>query len=465
MGRLLSNLSHGDPDHVTAGNVAPFRRHMQIVPLDTPAAPVTQDDLDRAMAACPVPRAIADYFAALDAPQVLAIALTRLFIAQFAGGQGEGLLSGAERYQRLGDRLRMAASRTLTLPAFWSDLCRSLQVGGQGERTLGLLTLLSMPRVLGQQVLVTLARETETCIVLAREWHETVKRMDAAYAAKANVPQIVPDQETLGYAVETLPPPASSVIRDVPAISGNATRHSLLREPGMRHLLDRLDIAQNDLTWPAVAQLLGNGGSLAKGSAIPPDEIALGEAIARDYPLWELLGGVTAQFVLPGSVGRAVAWMVCRENAAPLAALGITPEHAAEELIDVMTSVHFADPPMPHATEVLVQGAEIAFLFEADPYASDLALGALACALETASAGLVLGGKGVTGHGQVALTLPNDPSFTLYARQYEDYLASRKAHLRAGLLDGTLGTGKGVCRPAEKAGKGKAKTEGLFDAE
>ena len=449
---LLSPVSHHDPDTKAAlTNLLPFRRRAHLVTLDTTLPQPTQAELDTVLAAYPIPTAIAPYFTQLSAPQFLAVAVTFAFINLFRSADGEGIFSGIERYQRLSSRLERCASSNNNLSAFWSALTHSMQVGGRGETHERLLTLLSLPPSLDLRILSTLSKEAETSIMRARLWQDTLRLQDAGYAEKAKKPVASAAMTTLSYSVGSLPPPVASVIRQIPAVTGNSVRHSLVRAPGMLHLLDRLSIGLHELS-ESVGAMLDDGSAIRKGTKVPDNEHALGQRIIQRYPLLELVSGCTDLFLLPESVLRVESWLVCREHAEALARFDIIPDQPAEALIDQESLLHdskafWRGESMPYGFETLIEGAQITCVFTLTPYASELAAGALAAAIRTIEDMPRLGGQGARGYGAVSLGFPPglraemDRTLT----RYEAVLAEETEELRAGLLDGTLCTGVQVC--------------------
>ena len=439
----LDPMSHHDPTRSLTTNVMPFLRRDQLVARDEDAAQVAQAQLDRVLARYPVPSAIFEFFETLTPPQFLATALVFSFVDQYRSQEGAGLFSGMERYARLSARIEAAASRTDNLYAFWSDLARLMQVGGEGERSPALLTLLSMPRSLGRLVLAALLTEAEATVMLAREWADSVRLQSAEYAAQLKRDPLPADTTTLAFNATYLPAPTRTIVRPVPAISGNAVRH-IIREAGMLHLLDRLGIGLETLPAP-VGFLLANGGTIRKGGKAPANSEMVGQGVLRRYPFLELLSGAVDSFLLPESVLRVNAWTVCVENAEALRPWGITPEHAGEWLVSQVTHTRhperWDESPSVFGFETLVAGAQVAVRFGLTAYASALAAGALGAALIwLAERDVRIGGGGARGYSLMRLAV-DLADLDQERAAYETYLADNRAGLREGLLDGTLGSG------------------------
>ena len=112
----------------------------------------------------------------------------------------------------------------------------------------------------------------------------------------------------------------------VPCLSGNAIRHRIVREPGMRWLVDEYGMA-GKLSLPQL-NFLFHGGALTEGGG-REDTRRIADW-QRLWPLGRLLGGSLPDQILAGSllVGRgSLAW---RENRAVIAYLapGAAPASA-----------------------------------------------------------------------------------------------------------------------------------------
>lgn len=440
--RAIQPIVHGDPDVVDDSNVKPFRRRAQLVHVDTFDAGLDQAGLDRVLAGFAIPVSLRAFFTDLSAPELLAVGVLKAFMEAFSSRDGEGIFTGVERYSRLNARVKQAASRTETLRGFWSDLCASMQVSDDGKADLNLLALLSTPRSLTTSVLRTLTDQAETTLMLARVWFDAQKTQNARYAEASQKTFDDSGTYTPAYAASGLPAPLGTLVRQVPEVSGNAIRHCLVREPGTLHMLRLLGIGLNELP-PHTAYMLLNGNELRKGASAPDDEHRLGWEILQRYPLLELVSGCTDRFVMPESALKVGTYLVCIENVAALEQFGVKPEHPAERLIDRVSLVRHPDAqvdasPMPFSFETLIVDTRFVFDFTLRPFASRLAFGALAAALTEAQSSAVIGGKSGVGFGRITFDLPE--SLEAAKAAYETYLQENSTTLRAGLLDGTLGT-------------------------
>ena len=456
---LASHAIHGSPNQETFAGITQVRRQKQLIqlpPEDATSPPFSQEALDGVLRALPVPAMLQNTFAPLEVQQFLAVSLVAQFIFRARSAEGEGLFSGEERYHWLNWQVVHAARRCRTLPAYWSDLCASLQVDGASRPPAGIIALLALPRRAALPVLMTLEREAAACILLAREWVEAVKGQNPTYAAAASREPVPQEMVTLAYDVTSFPPVPKKQAHWVPWISTNAVRHVLVREPAMWHLLDRLQIALGELS-PAVGTLLGNGGRINEGAkALDVQTRArLGLQVRQHYPSLELLGGSVDTFLLPESTLRVNAWLVCLENAEVLASFGVAPEYSAEALIDtqgsIRQSVSGGISTGRFSFETIASGAELALQFTLTKNASSLAKGALAAALRTAADRPHVGGHEASGFGRLILHLPESQDLEAARQQYEAYLEANRPTLRAGLLDGTLGTPHVLCAASSRS--------------
>jgi len=99
-------------------------------------------------------------------------------------------------------------------------------------------------------------------------------------------------------------------IAHIPFLSGNALRHSMIREPGALYLLDALEL-RGKIT-AAQAFFLLNGGSLTKSGQ--PDKTRVIADMHKYFPLLYLLGGSLPGQIISGSLitGRGI--LICEEN-------------------------------------------------------------------------------------------------------------------------------------------------------
>lgn len=236
----------------------------------------------------------------------------------------------------------------------------------------------------------------------------------------------------------------------VPAISENALRSVIFRNPLHDHLFQFLCIQPGELPQ-SVMNLMYSGGNMAAGSKAPTDEIALGHAIKKLYPALDLLGGAVDGFILPRSRLRLAAWIVADEYA-DLIQL-INPELAQEarsagscfDLVQEETRTRGTGGEsdgnqMLYTYETLAAGTKLLVELTFDPHTPDVTLGAAALALQVWDG--YLGGQSRQGRGRVGILQNGLPA----ADAYMAHLEENKEAMKQGLLDGTLGTGKVLCR-------------------
>lgn len=234
----------------------------------------------------------------------------------------------------------------------------------------------------------------------------------------------------------------------VPAISENALRSGLCRNPLHDDLIVQLGIGPGELPQP-VKNLLFSGGNMASGSKAPGDEMALGHALKRLYPSLDLLGGAVDGFILPRSRLKVSAWLVAAEYAPALRL--IAPELAdeaekisafdllAEETRTRGTGSESEGNQMLYTYETLAAGARILVEFTLDLHTPDATASALGHALAVWDG--FIGGQNRQGRGRMAIVEHSLPA----ADAYLAHLAEHGGTMKAGLLDGAFGTGKVLC--------------------
>lgn len=448
--KLLSPLSHHDPDQTDKSNVSLFRRTAQHVPLSDTGRLPSQDEVDALCQGFPVPVDIAPLFADLKLPEFVAAALVKTFISRYGRGEGTGLFEGMERYRRLEERFQQAAVQAATLFTLWGHVCRSMQVpGAVGEVTSAAVRILTLPSALGQMVLRLLSETPAPIVMIARLWSEQEKLLSPEYAKAAGEAQVSEGQVVLSYQVGSLTSSADTITVQVPEYSANALRHELVREPLMWHLYEILGIPFDGPLGSRTA-LHYNGGDLKrKGSA---GIFWLRKAIRERYPHLALLSGSVDTFLLGESNLRMHCWLFAKENNRALAQIGLASDASAFDLLDRVTLTRHASrlagqdgvqTAMPFTFETLVPGAEIVARLGLTPYAQDLEEGALARAVEVfRELDGTLGGQSARGYGRVEVEWLGDaPGFS---GDYEAYVREHADALKAGIEDGTLGSGKEV---------------------
>lgn len=234
----------------------------------------------------------------------------------------------------------------------------------------------------------------------------------------------------------------------VPHVSENALRTVLWRIPLADHLVDTLGLT-NALSVP-VTNLLYAGGRMG-GETRGADYMAVGHQITTLYPSLDLLGGSVDAFMLPRSKLRLAGWLVGRENAAALAAVG-APEAVVDEarrasLHDLLgeetrtrgTGAEASGNQMLYSYETLAAGAGLWLELTLPDHTRPETIGALARGLAQWDG--YIGGQGRQGRGRMVVehsTLP-DPS------AYDAHVCRHGDRMTAGLRDGAFGTGRTLC--------------------
>lgn len=498
-------ISHHDPAKTDKSNTNLHNRAVKLRPRmfrrETSEAtgnrePVPLAVRERFCAGVPVPASVRDLVAVLDFAQFVAVSLVALVCELYARGDGVGLFAGVERYERLRTRLHAAAMRTGDLRRFWDVLCHDLALPAPPvARAADLARFWSLP-LFAQETVVAVFRAPggeQSVVSIAQLWNADRK---AASKTGGTVATVSPDDDEppAWIAGDDLQPIDPAVLQpDAPSAAverietyehtANSLRHSLVRDPAWRHFAHAVGLGQG--TRPgtgelssAMESLFVNGGNMTQSA--PSGAFAFTTAIRRMYPTLDLLGGSCDGFLLGTSRLQVGAWVVCAENAQALAETRVVNDPDASALLS-LSALDMGDmvqhvamrqetggSPAPFAFETLAQGAMIAVKLTLLPGTDPLTAGALIAAVETfTESNPRIGGQGARGYGQVAvnvvkpLLMPIDDG-EFYAPDdlrdfYEAYIEANAKTLKAGMIDGTLGTGAKVVgtekQKPEKAGK------------
>jgi hypothetical protein len=235
----------------------------------------------------------------------------------------------------------------------------------------------------------------------------------------------------------------------IPDLSENALRSVLFRRTLHDKLLRQLEIGQGQLSQ-AVLNLLYSGGSMASGAQAPTNEIELGHRVKDLYPSLDLLGGSVNDFILPRSRLRVTCWPLVREYA-PIISL-LYPEYVSESekisIYDLLseeirtrgTGDESDGNRMLYQYEVLAAGARFLLELTFDEWTPDATRSAATFALQSWDG--FFGGQNRQGRGRMVLRdAENLPDASIYT----DFINGHGEAMKAGLLDGSLGTGKMLC--------------------
>lgn len=430
--RLQSPLSHHDPDNTDKSNRNLFRRVAKVIKTDVAGNRVTQEQVDRILNAYPVPQSMADLFAEATLQQFLGTALMYEFISRYNGKDGTGLFSGIERYRRLEERFKQSAVQSHSLMDLWGFACDSLQVPTAGDgNDFRTLTLLNAPAQLAGQVIKTMIESPRPLVMLARLWADAARNGEATVALQYAPPSPTESQE---------------MIVEMPTFSANSARHELIREPGMWHLFNKLNIAFDE-PMPAMTAMFYNGGDIKSGASQPSDVFWLRGEVRRQYPLLALLSGGTDSFLLGESNLRVHSWVRCRENNDVLKGVGLDSHLSIFDLTDDWTLTRHANRvesgQMPFGFETLIENSEIIVRLSVTPYADELQIGALMASLRTYQGNdSTIGGQSARGFGLTDLRFHDSLLDEQALAAYEEYLTQNATILCAGITEGHLATGK-----------------------
>jgi hypothetical protein len=234
----------------------------------------------------------------------------------------------------------------------------------------------------------------------------------------------------------------------VPDLSENALRSVLFRRPLGDHLLASLGIGAGELPQ-SVMNLLYAGGNLTSGSSAPGNEHDLATNIRKLYPSLWLLGGATDSFVLPKSALSLACWPLTLEYA-PLVER-ISPEHAEDarkvSVFDLLfeetrtrgTGSESSGNQMLYSYETIAAGTRFLIETTLSAWTTPAVRSAVAVALSEWDG--YFGGQARQGRGRMTIVGKRPGNLTSYL----EHLAEHGEEMKAGLLDGTLGTGKPLC--------------------
>jgi hypothetical protein len=447
----MTPISHHDPAGNDGSNMLTFNRQKQIITRPAMPAGAFNGEVSALCIANPVPETVVDIVRGLQFNEFAAAAFVRLLIDIYNSAEGTGLFSGMRRYEMLESRLRSAAVRSQHLRGLWAHLTRDLKLpihGGGHDQAL--VTFFALPPAVQQSMIAVMLEQQRSVVTIARLWSTQAKLNNENYAAALNSATV--DLVMLNYDNASIAESKPSLVIEVPSVSTNSLRHQAVREPGWLHFVERLGLA--DQLAPGVEAIFDNGGNIRAGAKAPSNAYFLAHQIREKYPLLDLVGGVTDSFDLGESILACAGWLVCRENRDAL--LGTPAEGlpladiSAFDMLDDVTATRQATQQgvgqMIYNYETLAKGTQIALRLALHPLTRPVTAGALVAAVETWREQLaVVAGQSARGFGHVtAEWLTSIMDADDRRAEYETYLLEQADELRAGLIDGTLGTGTRV---------------------
>jgi hypothetical protein len=441
-------VSHHDPAVSDKSNTTLFNRQKQLLRFGGVGTLASEDRMAKIAVQHAVPEDLYEIMADMPFAEFAAAALLKTFIQCYGGDTGSGLFSGVERYTFLETRCRQAAIPVATLRAWWARLCDLLKVPLHYEKDdVVLLDLLSLPLGTQGAALKLLAAETHSLIPVARLWTEIIKNANPRYAEKSGRAALVTPWHTLTFTAAQSNEGAARIV-EMPAISANSIRHSLVREPGFLHLCWKLgisaDIPGKAALPPMVESLFVNGGNIE--GAQPANAHQMAYAMREKYPLLDLLGGGAGTFWLRDGALSVHAWLVCQENADVIPFDLPTKRTSIFDMIDGVTITRRETPQgvgqMITNFETLLAGAQCYIELDVAPQTFERTRGALLAAVEFAlSDAPQMGGQAARGFGRFhGEWLTGQEDHARLISEYEDYLDMARAELVSGLMDGTLCT-------------------------
>lgn len=234
----------------------------------------------------------------------------------------------------------------------------------------------------------------------------------------------------------------------VHAISENALRSVIFRNPLHDDLIENLGIKTGDLPQ-SVVNLLFSGGNMASGSKAPGDEISLGHAVKNLYPTIDLLGGAVDGFILPRSRLKLSAWILSTEYVPMIRMVAPEFENLAmnasvydminEETRTRGTGDESIGNQMIYTYETLASGVNILIEITVDKHTPEETLSCVPRAIKCWDG--FIGGHGRQGRGRMAILEHNigeDDAYMAHIQNNHD-------QMREGLITGKFGTDKVLC--------------------
>lgn len=450
-------ISHHDPNQSDGSNVSLFRRQPMLVEISAESGNLN-DAVGKLYAANPIPADIAVMMAQFSAPEFIATAFTALFVNAHNSGEGMGHFENAAKFPALQKRLKQAANRSFNFRQAYAVLSASMGVDLADTKFYPqLMTFFALPDALAYTALGKLAEQSHSHAAIAQRWHEVWKYNSRGDAYKNAIDEDMPE-------LVVITPPeiktGSALVLDIPKISENSIRHQL-RAAAMEHLMAAVGIEKSDSPgWGELPEMVEamfvNGGNIESGGKAPASPHTIAAKIRTAYPVLDLVSGTTRSFWLGASKMSLVNHLICRENAGALAGTPVDESplltascfDMVKQETETRRGIERGDSAkeagqMIQNFETVVRGAQIYLKLMLDQHTNDLTKGAFVAALDTyLNDAPVLGGQKARGKGFVnghILTVLPDADRLL--AEYEDYLITNRAELRAGLVSGQLTTG------------------------
>ena len=441
-----AGLSHHDPGLSDGSNTQLFRRHPKLLPL--PQADVSRESLLRFYEAQPAPVHLATLLGGFSPAQFVATALLREFLEAFNTAEGLGHFDNAAKFGALHKRALQCAVKSQSLMEFWDALAAAM--GGEYRSREGLLAFFTLPGALQAAALATLGKQSQSIIEIARQWYTESKAVNEDYATKIGVPvtemaRLTPPEGVTG---------AGALVVLLPALSTNSIRHQF-REAAWEHFAMLLGIekyvvpGQGELP-ELVEALFVNGGNIEKGAKAPANVPETVARVRTAYPIVDAFSGTARAFWFGKSQVDMVNWLVCREHADTLAAspvadsplLTVSAFDMLQEVTETRHGTARGVGQMIQNFEALADGVQFYVEIKILPHTATLTLGAIQAAVDWFCEEVAkVGGQSSRGYGfvRVAVVRPLADG-ARYRDEYETYVRDNADALRAGLVDGTLGT-------------------------
>lgn len=436
-------ISHHDPATGDGSNTLTFNRQVQMVKRDVAGYQMTQEVVNNFCAANPVPESIEAIMSQCSFSEFACSAMISTLLHIYNSLEGTGVFSGMDRYEKLETRVRSAATRSFSLRGFWSLICHDLQLPiHPGDYDEKLLLFFSLPRGLQQDMLALMVREYRSVTTLARAWHSNGKFNNEFYANAAG--EKVQAEAVIHFDAMQIGGESHTVVPlDVPAVSVNSLRHSVVRTPGWLYLVERLGLVS---VPPGIEAMFVNGGNIRAGAKQPAGAAQLALRIRDTYPLLDLLGGVADSFDLGEGRLSVAGWVVCKENQDAIAGTQAENLPMADvsifDMLDDVTHTRQATEQglgqMIWNFETLAKGLNIMIKLNLNPFTSELTKSALFASIEQFRTHATIAGQAARGYGWCKADWLGDVkgSDELYA----EYLIKNRDMLAEGISSGKMGT-------------------------
>ncbi len=379
-----------------------------------------------------------------------------LYFGSRNGGDGEGLFAGIGRYEMLMKKLRDAATFNMRLSGLYQSLTELLCLSNYYPESQ--LIFSTLPYPIQSAVSVACLKNPQFITALARQIAECVKT-----DKKNKTEDGQPYKPTIEQVESLIQERSDAVIMAIPDLSGNSLGYQL-RCSATLALMELLGIEPKHIPTGA-RYFLFHGGQKAKSVSAPSDADLVEAKLRALYPSVDAFSGCTDAFFMGKSRLNLQSHILCRENNRITEALaGLSNSQSVFEMLDIVTMTRVGDTntrddgQMIFSMETICKGTEALLKLSFEPYTRLETVGAVIAGLQYwMQRDGEFGGKSARGFGRFAMQALSDlPKDALEA--YTAHVDSHRTEMIQGLMDGTFGTGKVIC----KAGLDDVVSEGVL---